>query len=133
MRSYQHHWLVSHDRLTRASLLIKELRLTIAILLAMLATLGVSFLAARSSSGTAARNRRTALTVNERVAYQRAIEEVYWRHRIWPAENSKIKPSLEAVMALSQIQARVEDYLRKSQALEIYWQRPITAEQLQAE
>ncbi len=24
------------------------------------------------------------LTFAERVAYQRAIEEVYWRHRIWP-------------------------------------------------
>src|SRR5437870_13033258 len=26
------------------------------------------------------------LTFEERVAYQRAIEEVYWRHRIWPKE-----------------------------------------------
>jgi hypothetical protein len=26
------------------------------------------------------------LTFAERVAYQRAIEEVYWRHRIWPKE-----------------------------------------------
>jgi hypothetical protein len=24
------------------------------------------------------------LTFEERVAYQRAIEEVYWRNRIWP-------------------------------------------------
>ena len=24
------------------------------------------------------------LTFEERVAYQRAIEDVYWRHRIWP-------------------------------------------------
>ena len=27
------------------------------------------------------------LTFKERVAYQRAIEDVYWRHRIWPKEN----------------------------------------------
>jgi len=27
------------------------------------------------------------LTFTDRVAYQRAIEEVYWRHRIWPKEN----------------------------------------------
>ncbi len=27
----------------------------------------------------------------------------------------------------------MEDYLRKSQALEVYWHRPITGEQLQAE
>ena len=28
-----------------------------------------------------------SLTFEERVVYQRAIEEVYWRHRIWPEEN----------------------------------------------
>ncbi len=35
------------------------------------------------------------LTFAERVSYQRAIEEVYWRHRIWPKENPNPKPSLE--------------------------------------
>ena len=29
---------------------------------------------------------KRTLTLEERVAYQRAIEEVYWRHRIWPKE-----------------------------------------------
>ena len=38
-----------------------------------------------------------------------------------------------AVMSQAQLEKRVSDYLRKSQALEDYWQRPITAEQLQAE
>ncbi len=33
------------------------------------------------------------LTFPERVAYQRAIEDVYWRHRIWPKEN----PDAQAV------------------------------------
>ena len=32
---------------------------------------------------------QTALTFAERVAYQRAIEDVYWRHRIWPKENAR--------------------------------------------
>ena len=73
------------------------------------------------------------LTFADRVAYQRAIEEVYWRHRIWPKERPDPKPSLDAVMSQAQLQKKVEDYLRKSQALEDYWQRPITAEQLQAE
>jgi hypothetical protein len=36
-------------------------------------------------------------------------------------------------MTLEQLKERVADYLRKSQALEDYWQRPITADQLQAE
>jgi hypothetical protein len=73
------------------------------------------------------------LTFEERVSYQRAIEDVYWRHRIWPKESSKPKPSLDAVMSEAQLNKKVVDYLRNSQALEQYWQRPITAEQLQAE
>src|SRR5206468_9515360 len=73
------------------------------------------------------------LTFEERVAYQRAIEEVYWRHRIWPKERPDPKPSLDAVMSQAHLQKKVADYLRKSQALEDYWQRPLTTEQLQAE
>jgi hypothetical protein len=65
------------------------------------------------------------LTFAERVAYQRAIEEVYWRHRIWPNENSKPKPSLDEVMSAKQIEKKVEDYLRDSQTLEDCWQNPI--------
>src|SRR5438034_3635540 len=41
------------------------------------------------------------LTFAERVSYQRAIENVYWPHRIWPrsrGENPDPKPSLDAVM-----------------------------------
>jgi hypothetical protein len=73
------------------------------------------------------------LTFAERVAYQRAIEDVYWRHRIWPKERPDPKPSLDVVMTQTQMKKKVADYLRKSQALEDYWQRPITAKQLQAE
>ncbi|MFZ3377605.1 MAG: dockerin type I domain-containing protein [Chthoniobacterales bacterium] len=76
---------------------------------------------------------RTALTFADRVSYQRAIEEVYRRHRIWPKERPDSKPSLDAVMTQAQLERKVEDYLRDSQALEDYWQRPITSEQLQAE
>jgi N-acetylneuraminic acid mutarotase len=73
------------------------------------------------------------LTFAQRVAYQRAIEEVYWRHRIWPKENLNPKPSLDAVMSQAQLRKKVADYLRESEELENYWQRPITAEDLQAE
>src|SRR5438067_3707585 len=73
------------------------------------------------------------LTFAERVAYQRAIEHVYWRHRIWPKDRPDPKPSLDEVMSQAQIEKKVEDYLRDSQALEDYWQRPITPDQLQAE
>jgi hypothetical protein len=84
-------------------------------------------------SETPANVSQRTLTFAERVAYQRAIEDVYWRHRIWPKERPDPKPSLDAVMSKAQLEKKVEDYLRKSQALEDYWQRPITAEQLQAE
>jgi N-acetylneuraminic acid mutarotase len=88
---------------------------------------GLAFLHASSNAS------QSTLTFEERVSYQRAIEDVYWRHRIWPKERPDPKPSLDAVMSQAQLENKVTDYLRKSQALEDYWQRPITAEQLQAE
>jgi len=87
---------------------------------------------AASISASAIRRDQT-LTFADRVAYQRAIEEVYWRPRIWPQANSGAKPPLEKVMSQAEIEKKVEDYLRDSQALEDYWQRPITPDQLQAE
>jgi len=66
-------------------------------------------------------------------APQRAIAQVYWNHQNWPKENPQPKPPLSAVMPDEAIRAKVEDYLKKSNALEKWWQRPITAEQLQAE
>ena len=74
-----------------------------------------------------------AFSFAERVAYQRAIEDVYWRHRIWPKENPDPKPSLDAVMSQAQLENKVAGYLHDSLVLENYWQKPITAEQLQAE
>jgi N-acetylneuraminic acid mutarotase len=85
------------------------------------------------------------LTFAQRVAYQGAIEEVYWRHRIWPETRLDPKPSLAAVISQAQLEKKVHDYLRKSRALEDYWQQParnashndaggpITPEELQAE
>jgi len=57
------------------------------------------------------------LTFAQRVAYQHAIEDVYWRHRIWPrnrGERPDPKPSLDAVMSPTQLEQKVADYLRKS-------------------
>src|SRR6266496_6083470 len=74
-----------------------------------------------------------AIGFAERVAYQRAIEDVYWRHRIWPEENPDPKPSLDAVMSQAQLESKVTGYLRDSLTLEDRWQKPITGEQLQTE
>src|SRR6266446_1401306 len=71
------------------------------------------------------------LSFADRVAYQTAIEDVYWRHRIWPDTNPGPKPPLEKVMSQADIEKKVTDYLRDSQALEDY--KRITADQLQAE
>jgi len=79
------------------------------------------------------KNATRTLTFAERVAYQRAIEEVYWRHRIWPKERPDPKPSLDAVISQAQLEKKVESYLRNAEALEDDWQRPITPEQLQTE
>src|SRR4030095_6909483 len=73
------------------------------------------------------------LSFGDRVAYQTAIEDVYWRHRIWPNTTPRPKPSLDAVMSQATIEQKVEDYLRNSELLEQEWQKPITSEQLQAE
>src|SRR5438067_6912248 len=82
-----------------------------------------TLLAVLRSEAPANVSQRT-LTFVERVSYQRAIEDVYWRHRIWPKEHPDPKPSLDAVMSQAQLEQKVVDYLRNSQVLEDYWQRP---------
>jgi N-acetylneuraminic acid mutarotase len=73
------------------------------------------------------------LSLADRVAYQSAIEEIYWRHRIWPKENGSAKPPLDEVMSPAQVRQKVEDYLRNSRLLGEEWQQPITPEHLQRE
>ncbi len=50
------------------------------------------------AEGSRLRPLQRSLTFEERVVYQRAIEEVYWRHRVWPKENPKPKPALDQIM-----------------------------------
>jgi len=73
------------------------------------------------------------LTFAERVAYQRAIEEVYWRHRIWPKDNPQPKPPIDGIVSQAQLEKKVEDYLRKSDLVADHRGRPITASELQTE
>jgi N-acetylneuraminic acid mutarotase len=109
-------------------------RVQVAVLLcSSTCSIAVATLLRFSHAETLAKNSQRTLTFEERVAYQRAIEEVYWRHRIWPKERHDPKPSFDAVMSQSQLEKKVAEYLRRSEVLEDYWQRPITAEQFQAE
>jgi hypothetical protein len=73
------------------------------------------------------------LTIDDRVAAQRAIEQVYWNHRIWPSVNHMAKPPLSAVLPDAAIRAKVEASLRASMLLESYWRQPLTAQDLQSE
>ena len=70
-----------------------------------------------SAAGTVSHPVVTGLTFAQLVSYQRAIEEVYWRHRIWPKERTDPKPLLGAVMSQAELEKKVADYLRKSRAL----------------
>lgn len=106
-----------------------RLLLTLVLCVAALSIVTKSLLGFRVSANAYQRK----LTFAERVAHQRAVEDVYWRHRIWPKERPDPKPPLDAVISQAQLKKKVTDYLSTSQALEDYWQRPITSEQLQAE
>jgi len=73
------------------------------------------------------------LTFEDRVKAQEAIERVYYNHRIWPKKNPQPKPPFEQMVPRSVIEAKVTDYLKKCNALDKYWQRPIRPEQVQVE
>src|SRR5437660_7776371 len=111
-----------------------NLRTSIAVLLCVLvgcSVLSATLLGFFSPQASLKVSERT-LSFAERVTYQRAIEDVYWRHRIWPNERPDPKPSLDAVMSQAQIEKKVADYLSYSIALEEYWNCTMSAEQLQA-
>jgi N-acetylneuraminic acid mutarotase len=80
----------------------------------------------------AARAAGTELSLEGRIACQRAIEEVYWRHRSAPANASPRQPFAQAVPE-AVIRRKAEDAVRKSDALARWWSTEITPTQLQAE
>src|SRR5262245_22820774 len=104
-------------------------KVMLVVFLILLAVMAPDFARHAEASGT----KRRVAPFEDRLAAQRAIGEVYWRRRIWPQDNRTPKPSLNEVAPDPVIRTKVEDYLRKSSALEFYWQRPITNGELQAE
>lgn len=71
--------------------------------------------------------------IESRVACQRAIEEVYWKHTLWPEANTSPKPPLNEVMSEEEVRKKVGETLRMSKALEVIWRQPVEGYQLQAE
>ncbi len=100
------------------------------ILIACLACAGIGWLPGKTGAGG---SDTLSLTFAERVAYQFAIEEVYWRHRIWPKDNPRPKPPLEALISREGVEKKVSDYLRASETLADDRQSPISPAQLQQE
>ena len=84
---------------------------------------------AMPATGASARE----LDFEKRLSAQRAIEDVYWRHRIWPAENDGPKPALDDVLPETELRVTVENSLLESKALEQIWDRPIRDAELQEE
>jgi N-acetylneuraminic acid mutarotase len=74
-----------------------------------------------------------SLSFEQRVSCQKAIEEVYWRHTLWPAENPQAKPPLQQIWSEKDFRSKVAHYLQKSSALDSYRHRAITGKDLQAE
>ncbi|MCF6156615.1 MAG: hypothetical protein E3K36_15580 [Candidatus Brocadia sp.] len=94
----------------------------------IISLLGVMFLV-----GQAGWAKAWGLSIEERMACQRAIEEVYWSHTLWPKENPSPKPQLKEVMSEEELRKKVEKTVKMSRALEVIWKRPVRGYQLQAE
>src|SRR6476620_9348398 len=108
-------------------------RITVLVSAAVVSLMLAGTLLALFRPGAEANVSQKNLTFAERVLYQRAIEEVYWRHRIWPEERTDSKPPLDSVMSQAQLEKKVAAYLRDSEVLQHSQHVPITVEKLQAE
>ncbi|OGF60100.1 MAG: hypothetical protein A2Y62_16795 [Candidatus Fischerbacteria bacterium RBG_13_37_8] len=71
--------------------------------------------------------------MEQRIACQAAIEKVYYEHRIWPQQNEKLKPAFESMITKELLQSKVENYLKKTNALKEHWNEEITGQKLQNE
>jgi len=70
---------------------------------------------------------------NEQVAGQRAIEQVYWAHRTWPADNATAKPSLDSVLSDAALRAKLTRSLARTATVEERIGRTITRKELRTE
>src|SRR5690242_19733167 len=88
-------------------------RVQVAVMLCIAAcSIATAMLVGFSPAETLTKNSQRTLTFEERVTHQQAIEEVYWRHRVWPKERPEPKPPLDAAMSQEQLEKKVTQYLR---------------------
>ena len=93
------------------------------LLVALVATLPPGFAAAATRS----------VPLEQRIAAERALADVYAAVRVWPEANPSAKPSRNAALTDEALRARVIDLLRKSNALSARWGRAPSAAVLASE
>ena len=93
----------------------------------------ISALAFAVQPATAGGARGRTFDLSDRVAAQRSIEAVYWDYREWPSQNSALKPSLDQAVPASAIRDKALAAVRLTNALQTYWNHPVTGAELQAE
>lgn len=76
---------------------------------------------------------QTTFSLEKRIACQTVIENIRWSHRLWPEENSSVKPQRSEILSDQQIRVKVEDSLRMEAALDGIYGIEITEAMLQAE
>ncbi len=91
----------------------------------------VAFLVTSLLPGPAVAAARGPLTIEERVEYQLRLERLAHARRIEQAPDPK--PAFEQAMPPGAVRTKVERSHALSAALGTFWQRPLTALQLQAE
>ena len=109
------------------------LALAIALLAALSLSLRNAEAAASAHPERLPRPRAEEISLPSRVTLQRAVDEVYWRHTVWPAAGGEAKPSFAAVTSPDATRLKVEEMLRKSDALGRLWRQEIDGQMLQAE
>ena len=73
------------------------------------------------------------LTLDERIACEKAIGAIYWKHNEWPKDNAQPKPSYDKIVPESKLKEKVENIIKESNALAQYWENSVTGAHLQAE
>lgn len=74
-----------------------------------------------------------ALSFDERVDCQTAVEEVFYRHRLWPQANPRPKPAFSSVLSRAEMVRKVDDVLGMSVALAEHFHSALSPADLQAE
>src|SRR4030095_5498749 len=100
IRSNKKHWVIGGIVVSKSAptSLSRRGRLRIPRAMAVAGLLLSATAAPGAPTREAVENGPRTISFETRLAGQRGIEEVYWKHRIWPEQNLEPKPSLDAVL-----------------------------------